>query len=79
MSLGQGLEQALAELAAAQATLEDAQRATAEARNAECACLNRVNAAQKEVDELVAAIKAKASRDSDWGRARQPSFRLAAG
>lgn len=70
MSLGQGLEQAIAELAAAQATLEDAARATAIARSTECTCLNRVNDAQKEVDEMVAAIKAKAHIDSDWGHAR---------
>lgn len=74
MSLGKGIEQALGELAAAQAALEDAQRATAQARSEETACLNRVNAAQKEVDDLVAAVKSKAHRDTDWGRARQPRF-----
>ena len=76
MSLGKGIEQAIAELAAAQAALEDAQRATAQARGEETTCLNRVNAAQKEVDELVAAVKAKAHRDTDWGRERTHGFRV---
>ena len=76
MSLGKGIEQALAELAAAQATLEHAQRAFAQARSEETACINRVNAAQKEVDELVASVKAKAHRDTQWGRDRNPGFRV---
>lgn len=78
MSLSNGLEQALAELAAAQAALEEAERATARARSEESACLKRANEAQKEVDDLVAAIREKAHRDTTWGRARQRGFPAAA-
>lgn len=71
---GQGLKQALAELEVAQTALEDARRNLTQARSEEKACLNRANAAQKEVDKIVADIKAKAPRDTDWNRIKTPKF-----
>ena len=38
------------------------------ARRRETDALNRVNAAQKEFDALVALLKKEAPRDSDWRR-----------
>ena len=78
MSQGKEIEQALAELAAAHAALEDAARALQQARSEETACMNRVNKAQKEVDDLIASVKAKAPRDTNWGRERNPGFRMPA-
>lgn len=78
MSQGKEIEQALAELAAAHAALDDAARATSQARSAETTCMNRVNKAQKEVDDLISAVKAKAPRDTNWGRERNPGFRVPA-
>jgi hypothetical protein len=78
MSTGKRIEQALSELAAAHVALNDAGRTLAQARSDEVNCLNRVNSAQKEVDELMAAVKSEAHRDTDWGRARATGSRLPA-
>lgn len=46
--------------------LEKASAATAQARSAETGCLNRLNAAQKALDEAIAKLRQEAHRDSDW-------------
>ena len=62
------MSDALRELESATKEHEDAQRITGEARSRETDAVNRLNAAQKRVDELVAGMKKGAPRDSDWGR-----------
>lgn len=41
---------------------------TNRARRDETDCRNRLNQAQKKVDELIATLKKQAPRDSDWKR-----------
>ena len=65
------LREALDELSNVTDELVAASRAAAEARSREISCINRVNSAQKKVDELVAALKAQAPGGSDWARQRQ--------
>lgn len=62
------MKQALIELNQATEEHKEAERITAEARSLECTALNRLNSAQKRVDELVNGMKKSAPRDSDWGR-----------
>lgn len=62
------MSDALRELEGATKEHEDAQRITGEAQRRETAAVNRLNAAQKRVDNLVNEMKQSASRDSDWGR-----------
>ena len=62
------MSDALRELEGATKEHEEAQRITGEARSRETAAVNRLNAAQKRVDEFVAGMKKSAPRDSDWGR-----------
>lgn len=52
----------------AQAAWENANRAARDARSEETACLNRLNAAQKEFDKLAGALRASATVETDWGR-----------
>lgn len=46
--------------------LEEARREASIARNREADCLGRLNAAQRELDAAIAAMKKAAPRDSDW-------------
>ena len=70
------LKSALEALETASADWRRAATETQHARNLETDCLNRVNQAQKDVDELVGKVKAGAPRESDWYRASNPGFRL---
>jgi hypothetical protein len=45
-----------------------AERETSAARRTETQLLNDLNAAQKELDEMLAALRASAPRESDWKR-----------
>jgi chromosome segregation ATPase len=45
-----------------------AERETSAARSTETRLLNELNAAQKELDEMLAALRASAPRESDWKR-----------
>jgi len=61
-------EEALAELLAAQQHHEEtAQAARVASSNAVSAC-NRLNIAQKKIDELIAALKKSSPNGSDWAR-----------
>lgn len=65
------MQEALDELSNATDELKAASRAVAEARSREISCVNRINSAQKKVDDLVAALKAQSPGGSDWARQRQ--------
>jgi hypothetical protein len=60
------LSDALDILSAAKEAFEDADRREMAARSARTDALNRLNAAQKHFDKLIAGIKSHAPRDSDW-------------
>ncbi len=60
MSLNIDLANALARLAEASDTLRDCTLRVSEARKAETEAVNRINEAQKEVDQLVMALKQQA-------------------
>ena len=62
------MKQALIELNQATEEHKETERITEAARSRECTALNRLNAAQKRVDDLVSVMKKGAPRDSDWGR-----------
>lgn len=59
----------LVQLDGAQMNLVEKQAAASYARNAETSALNKVNELQKKVDALIAEIKSKSPRESDWKRA----------
>ena len=67
------MSDALRELEGATKEHEEAQRITGAARSHETVAVNRLNAAQKRVDELVAGMKKGAPRDSDWGHVGRPN------
>lgn len=69
MSLNREIDEAICEFANASDQLAMARVRLGEARALETDCINRVNKAQKRVDELVAGIKKQAPRDTDWHRA----------
>ena len=71
------MSDALRELEGATQEHKEAQRITGEARSRETAAVNRLNAAQKRVDELVAGMKKGAPRNSDWGRVRRNAVPVA--
>lgn len=66
-SINKQLDQAICEFANATDQLDAKRRLLSEARTAETAAMNRVNEAQKKIDELYAELKKLAPRDSDWG------------
>ena len=55
------------EMDAALGALEERSQEARADRSAECAVLDRVNQAQKEIDKWVAELRNDAPRDSDWG------------
>jgi hypothetical protein len=59
---------AAARVLAATEALAKAQAEVAAARSVETTCINRLNQAQKNLDDLVAGLKKNAPRDSDWRR-----------
>ena len=69
-SLNRLLADAVADLAAAGDFHEQKSSALQMARNEETDALNRVNAAQKKFDELVALVKKEAPRSSDWKQSK---------
>ena len=71
-SMNTEMDHAIVELANAQDSLAQAASRIVMARTEETECLNRVNKAQKKLDELVGALKKQAPRDSDWHRASRP-------
>lgn len=60
--------EALNELLEAQKLYEDAKAKTAHAMNRETTELNRLNAAQKKIDGLLADLCKGSPHGSDWGR-----------
>lgn len=68
MNIETALADALAELRTAQSMLELAEQESARAATEETACLNRVNAAQKRIGQLLGEIKETAPSRSDWAR-----------
>lgn len=74
MSINSDMDAAIIALATANERLATAQTRVSEARRDECTALNVVNEAQKRLDQLVAQLRTTASRDTDWGRARNPGI-----
>lgn len=68
-SLNKLLDEALCAFASASEQHATAKQQTSEARNQETHWLNKVNEAQKVIDELITTLKKEAPRDSDWQRA----------
>ncbi len=66
------LEVAIANAVSATEQYVSASAKVDEARREETGCLNRMNQAQKILDELIQSIKASAPRDSNWGRKSRP-------
>jgi len=66
-----GIENALNELEVASAALAEARERLNSARREECDCINRVNKAQKALDEIIAKTKALAPSGSDWKTQRR--------
>lgn len=64
------LDEARHDLRAAEIEHDGATQELAAARSKETAARNRLNQAQKRFDYAVESIKARAPRDSDWGRDR---------
>lgn len=62
------LQDLITEYQNARAEFENAQRTTSMARNHETEALNRMNAAQKKIDETVAELRKGAPRESGWKR-----------
>jgi exonuclease VII small subunit len=62
---------AVAELEKAGAEFDLAQSSLREASSRDTAARNRLNQAQKKVDEVVAAFRKAAPRDTDWARKEQ--------
>jgi hypothetical protein len=59
---------AAAAVLAATEALTKAQAEAQSARSVETDCINRLNQAQKNLDDLVAGLKKNAPRDSGWKR-----------
>ena len=68
-SLNKMMADALNELTTAQEHLATASNQAAMARRNETECINRVNKAQKAVDDVLLQIKAQSPRETDWKRA----------
>jgi hypothetical protein len=68
MSLNTQLANAVARVAVAQDDLDRMCQLTSMARQNETHARNLVNKEQKHFDELVAAVKKSAPRDTDWAR-----------
>lgn len=68
-SLNSEMDEAICEFAKASDQLGLARGRLNEARKLETDCINRVNQAQKRIDELVGTIKKQAPRETDWHRA----------
>jgi len=67
-SINKLLDEAICNFAGATDAYITAKQFASEARNRETTCLNRVNEAQKKIDELIVTLKKEAPRDSDWNR-----------
>ena len=65
------LTELLAELNSAKLAHISAKKEISHARNNECSAINRLNAAQKAIDEWYAKQKAEADGDSDWARSKR--------
>ncbi len=70
-SLNQEMDSAMVEFAQAKDSLAHARVQVSEARRKETDCLNRVNTAQKKLDEFIAILKKEAPHDSDWHQAQR--------
>lgn len=66
MSINADMDAAIVELANSIDVLAIATDRTQQARQAEASAANRVNNAQKRIDELVASLKKLAPYNSDW-------------
>lgn len=71
-SMNAEMDEAIIELANAAEAHTRAATAISRARSDETTCLNRVNNAQKRLDELMGMLKKQAPRESDWHRASRP-------
>ena len=67
MTTSKSLEELVQEVTISAATFAEAQRVASKARVAESTCLNRLNSAQKEIDERILDLRKSAPRGSDWG------------
>lgn len=65
-------------LLAATERLKDAERFTSAARSSECTAVNEVNALQKEFDKELDKLRESSPGGTDWARARQPKYSVAA-
>lgn len=77
-SINTEIDKAIVELLNAGECLAQAASRTAAARSDEIECLNRVNTAQKRLDELVGMLWKQAPRGSDWHGAHSAKARGAA-
>lgn len=64
------ISKAFKELADAAERYNECSQQVSFARSAETTALNRLNNAQKALDELVASLRKAAPRDSDWRRSK---------
>ena len=67
MITSKSLEELVQEVVDATSALDATQRAASQARVEETTCLNRLNRAQKEIDERVLYLRKSAPRASGWG------------
>ena len=65
-SLNREIDDAIVAFANAKDHLDATRITLSRARNQETDAINRVNEAQKKLDELIAVLKKEAPRDTDW-------------
>lgn len=68
MSLEEQMSDAVRELEDAASAHAEAARRAAVARGDETTCLNRLNNAQRQIDDIIGKLKKQAPRDTDWRR-----------
>jgi uncharacterized membrane protein (DUF106 family) len=68
------IKTAYAELESAKAALVEAEERTRAARSEETIAVNRLNKAQKAIDDLQIEMRKAAPRQSTWGSARKGHF-----
>lgn len=71
------LAEALDQVQIAQETYVTCQVREREASSATVEALNRVNAAQKQFDAVVASVRTTSPREADWARQRKTEIREA--
>lgn len=77
--IARAIPQVLADLQSAVLALEQRRHEEAQARSAATSALNAVNDLQKELDDLLAAMKKNSPSGSDWHRQSILGTRMPAG